>query len=39
MQEEATELMKLREEEIATRGSPTTTRHSEAKVQKGELLL
>ena len=32
IQEEATEMMRLRDEEIATRGSPTMSRHSE----KGE---
>lgn len=29
-------MMRLREEEVATRGSPTVSRHSETKMQKGE---
>ena len=39
LQEEATEQMRLREEERATRGSPSMARHAETKMQKGLLPL
>ena len=35
LQEELTEQMKQREEERATRGSPSMSRHAETKMQKG----
>lgn len=38
IQEEATEQMKVREEERATRGSPSFSRHSETKMQKGKYM-
>ena len=39
LQEEATEQMRLREEDVATRGSPSISRHSETKMQKGKEIM
>ena len=30
-------MLRLREEDVATRGSPTVSRHSKTKMQKGKL--